>query len=706
MIRLVTVGVEVIIDDDPLPTIVYWGAPLGDIDLATVSAAFERPITKGGADVVAPIAIVAEHGSGYMGRPGLLGHRQHGRDWAPRFRTADVRQRGDHEVEIDADDPVAGLRLTTRVTLDHVVALSVELTNIGSSRYMLDQLLIALPLPSHARELLRFTGRWSREFQPVRHEFTSGMFVIENRSGRPSQDQVPVLFAGQPGFGEWSGDVWGAHLAWSGNYQLIAQVLADSRAVLQLGELLHPGEIVIEPGQAYRSPEVFATCSSTGLNAASWGFHRTLRDRSSHPASPRPVLINTWEAVYFDHDFATLCDLATVAAAVGVERYVLDDGWFGARRHQFAGLGDWVVSPVAHPNGLGPLISHVISLGMDFGIWVEPEMVSPDSDLFRAHPDWALVDPGYEPVLARNQLVLNLAHPDAYTHIRDRLHALLRDHEIAFVKWDMNRDHTHASGHDRAAGTHAQTIAVYGLIDELRALHPDVEFESCSSGGGRVDFEILRRTDRVWASDCIDALERQVIQRGLSMFLPPELMGSHIGAPAAHTTGRTHSLGFRALTALFGHMGIEWNLLGVDDGSREELASMIALHKQFRWLLHSGDTVRFDPVPDGAVPSGHAHGVYSSDRTEALVAAIQLRTGDSLTPAMLRLPGLDQDCIYRVEIVPIAAQPRSMARRQPEWIADGIQLTGRQLATHGVQLPPMDPETGVLLHLTASTAGC
>ncbi|MEO5898838.1 MAG: alpha-galactosidase, partial [Ilumatobacteraceae bacterium] len=692
-------------DEDPLPTIVYWGPPLGDIDPATVRAALGRPITRGSADVVAPIAIVAEHGSGYTGRPGLLGRRQHGRDWAPRFRTADIRRRGDHEVEIDADDPHAGLRLTTRITLDHVATLSVELTNIGSSRYLLDQLLIALPLPSHARELLRFTGRWSREFQPVRHELTSGMFVIENRSGRPSQDQVPVVFVGQPGFGEWSGDVWGAHLAWSGDHQLIAQVLADGRAVLQLGELLHPGEIVIEPGQSYRSPEVYATASSTGLNAASWGFHRTLRARSAHPASPRPVLINTWEAVYFDHDVMTLRELATVAAAVGVERYVLDDGWFGARRDDSCGLGDWVVSPVAHPHGLGPLIAHVRSLGMDFGIWVEPEMVSPDSDLFRAHPDWALVDDGYPPVLARNQLVLNLADPDAYAHIRDQLHTLLRDHEIAFVKWDMNRAHIHASGHDGAAGTHAQTIAVYRLIDELRAAHPGVEFESCASGGGRVDFEILRRTDRVWASDCIDALERQVIQRGLSMFLPPELMGSHIGAPRAHTTGRTHSLGFRALTAVFGHLGIEWNLLGVDDRAREELASVIAVHKRFRWLLHSGDTVRFDPVPDGAVPSGHAHGVYSSDRREALVAVIQLRTGDSLAPPTLRLPGLDHDLAYRVEVVPIATRPPSLARRQPAWIADGIHLTGRQLAMHGVQLPPMDPETGILLHLTALTAG-
>jgi alpha-galactosidase len=702
VIRLSAGDVDVVIVNDPSPSIVYWGASLGDVDLANVVAAFERPITHGAPDAVAPIAIVPEHGSGYPGRPGLLGHRQGGRDWAPRFVTTEVRQSGLGSVEIDSVDAVAGLRLTMSCTLDSTLSIRVKLTNVGTSRYLLDQLLVTLPLPSHARELLRFNGRWSREFQPTRQRFTSGALVIENRTGRSSQDYVPVVFVGSTGFGEWTGEVWGAHVAWSGNHQLVAEVLPDGRAVVQLGELLHPGEVVIEPGRSYTSPEVVTTYSSSGLNAASWGFHRTLRSRPSHPTAPRPVLVNTWEAVYFDHDFAKLSALATAAAEVGIERYVLDDGWFGSRRDDRSGLGDWVVSPDAHPNGLGPLIDHVTSLGMQFGIWVEPEMVNPDSDLYRAHPDWALVDSSYQPVLARNQLVVDLAQPDAYAHVRDQLHALLGDHDVSFVKWDMNRNHVHASGHDGAPGTHAQTLALYRLLDELRALHPTVEFESCASGGGRVDFEILRRTERVWASDCIDALERQTIQRGLSMFLPPELMGSHIGAPTAHTTGRTHHLGFRAITALFGHMGVEWNLLEIDERSRGQLAAMIELHKRFRSLLHHGDTVRFDPVLDGDTASSHAYGVYAADRTEAVVAAVQLRTANSLTPPMLRLPGLDPARRYRVSVVDVARPSRDMNRRPPAWVADGIVLTGRQLAAHGLQLPSMNPESAILLHLVAT----
>ena len=253
-------------------------------------------------------------------------------------------------------------------------------------------------------------------------------------------------------------------------------------------------------------------------------------------------MLNTWEAVYFDHDFDTLCRLADRASAIGVERFVLDDGWFAGRRDDTSSLGDWWVSPDAHPMGLAPLIEHVRARGMQFGIWVEPEMISPDSDLYRAHPDWVLAAPGYEAVLGRRQLVVDLANPSAYDEILGRIDALLADHEIAFVKWDMNRDHVHATGSDGRAGTHAQTAALYVMLDELRRRHPDVEFESCASGGGRIDLAILERAERVWTSDCNDALERQTIQRHASMLIPPEVMGAHVGPPTAHTTGRTHPL--------------------------------------------------------------------------------------------------------------------------------------------------------------------
>jgi len=692
MIHLRGPRADVVIDETTgAPTIVHWGAPLGDIDPASVAVALRRVTRLGALDVEAPVSILPEHGSGFPGRQGLAGHRRGGTAWAARFTTIEVQHIASGVV-VHAADERAGLRLLTRITLTEVLCIVCTVVNEADTRYLLDGLDVTLPLPAHASDLLTFEGRWSREFHPVRRVWPVGAQVAHNATGRTSHEHTPLLFAGSPGFGEWHGEVWGAHLAWSGNHTVFAECLPDGRRYVQLGELLHPGELVLQPGQSYTAPEVVATYAADGLTPATWGFHRSLRARPTHPTSPRPVLLNTWEAVYFDHDTEQLQQLATVAAAAGIERFVLDDGWFGGRRDDRKGLGDWWVSPEVYPDGLAPLIQHVRGLGMDFGIWVEPEMVNPDSDLFRGHPEWVLATDGYEPVLGRQQLVLDLAQAAAYEHILGQLDRLLTDHDIAFVKWDMNRNHVQGSGADGAAGTHAQTLAVYRLLDELGRRHPDVEIESCASGGGRIDHEVLRRTVRVWTSDCNDPLERQIIQRGASMLIPAELMGAHIGPTRSHTTGRMHSLAFRSLTAMFGNFGVEWNVLALGDRERATLGDAVALHKRFRALLHSGDAVRFDPVINGTEPAGHAYGVYAGDRGEALVAYVQLRTGSSLLPPPLRLPGLLSDSLYEVQAVQLPGQGG------PAFAA--VRLTGRQLAVHGVQLPALNPESGVLLHLT------
>ncbi len=683
------------------PRIVHWGAPLDRLsdtdDIDDVMAAIERPLVHGSADIVSPLSVVPEHGSGHTGRPGLLGHRRRGVAWAPRFVVAhDGYEFDDHRLVVRARDDLAGLALDINFELDHTLVVWARLTNTShDERYLLDALTITLPVPQHAGELGSFTGRWTRELQPVRIPWPHGAHTTENRRGRTSHEHPPLVFAGTPDFGEWRGSVWGAHLAWSGNHTILAERLSDGRRYVQLGELLHPGELALEPGASYTTPEVIAVHSDRGLTAATQQFHRHLRARTTHPVAPRPVLVNTWEAVYFDHDLDTLRALADRAARVGIERFVLDDGWFGSRRDDRSGLGDWEVSSDAHPNGLAPLIDHVRQLGMDFGIWVEPEMVNPDSELYRAHPEWALTTDGYEPVLSRHQLVLDLARPEAFEYVLGQLDALLRDHHIAYVKWDMNRDHIGGSGADGAAGTHAQTLALYRLIDELRSRHPDVEIESCSSGGGRIDHEILRRTERVWTSDCNDALERQTIQRGASMLIPPELMGAHIGPERSHTTGRRHDLAFRAATALFGHLGVEWNLLSLGETELDALAEVIALHRRFRPLLRGGDAVRFDTEPAYV-----AHGVYSTDRREAIVSFAAIATAISLTPPPLLLPGLDPDRRYRVERLHLPGERLGPGRTQPAWCVEGTTMTGATLASIGIQPPVMHPETAVLIHLT------
>ncbi len=699
LVRLSNDSTDVVVDvSSGAPTIVHWGAPLGDgADLEGLGAALSRPIVHGGRDTIAPVSIVPEHGSGFTGRPGLLGRRGGGRDWSPRF-TPLGHELVDGTLTVDAVDATARLSMRTTIALDDVLRVRVTVTNDADRRYSLDGLTATLPLNEHAGELLTFEGRWSREFHPVRQEWARGSLQIANRRGRTSHEYPPLLFAGQRGFDEWGGEVWGVHVAWSGNHTTFAERLPDGRRYVQGGELLHPGEVVLEPGESYTTPEVLGVYSSAGLTPATWGFHRSVRRSPARPESPRPVLLNTWEAVYFDHDVGKLTALADAAADLGVERFVLDDGWFGSRRDDTSGLGDWWVSPEVYPSGLGPLIDHVTGLGMDFGIWVEPEMVNPDSDVYREHPEWALVTEGYDAPLGRNQLVLDLGNPDAYVFVLDHLDALLRDHQISYMKWDMNRDHIQASGEGGAAGTHGQTEAMYRLVDELRRRHPTVDFESCASGGGRIDHEILKRTERVWTSDCNDALERQTIQRGASMLIPPEVMGAHIGPTTSHTTGRTQALSFRAATALFGHLGIEWNITALTDEERVALQAVLAMYKEHRELLHTGDVVRFDTDPAYC-----AHGVYAADRSAGIVSFAQLVSAPSQTPPPLRLPGLDPERRYRVEHLGIPYERWGSGRTQPAWLDGGVELTGRQLAAHGIQPPTLHPESAILVRLVSGT---
>lgn len=686
-----------------VPVIVHWGAPLGPAGLVGLTAAMTRPIVPGSPDVVSPLAVVPEHGSGFSGRPGLLGHRRRGAHWSPRFRPAG-HVHVDGRLDVVAVDPVAELTLSTRIELGDALVMSVQLRNDSATEcYLLDGLTVTLPLAERAGELLTFSGRWSRELHPVSEVWSHGARSGENRRGRTSHEHPPLVFAGTAGFGEWSGEVWGAHLAWSGNHAWLAERLADGRRYLQFGELLHPGELTVEPGESYRTPELVAVHATDGLTRATRQYHRHLRGRPAHPTRARPVLINTWEAVYFEHDLAALIELADRAAQVGVERFVLDDGWFRGRRDARAGLGDWQVDPAVWPDGLGPLVDAVRERGMDFGLWFEPEMISADSELARAHPEWILGPGERLPLEGRHQQVLNLAIPAAFTHVLEAMSRLISAHGIAYVKWDHNRDLVEAGDRSsRQPRVHDQTLAVYALMDELRGRHPELEIESCSSGGGRVDLAVLERTERIWASDCIDALERQRIQRWTGLLAPPEIVGSHVGAPTAHTTRRTHSLAFRAATAVFGHFGIEWDLRTASDEDLDELADWVAVYKQVRELLATGTTVRSD-YPDEAY---WVHGVVAPDRRSALFAFVSMDTSPSAQPGRVRLPGLDLDQLYRIE--PLYVSESALTRTAsgpPSWWVESPTVTGRTLAAVGLQGPMLDPERALLFRVAADDPG-
>ncbi|PWU46489.1 alpha-galactosidase [Micromonospora globispora] len=715
-----------------LPRIVHWGADLGPLDRAELAAVVDAtipPVVPSSFDAPTVLSLLPEASAGWSGRPGLAGHRD-GRDWSTAFRLdgLDVsdggpdpgrvaargeavgvpEEDGDHDgagaarLTVRASDPGAALSLTVELTLDPtgLLMLRHRLRNDGDRAYEVRELTPVLPVPAVATELLDLTGRWCRERSPQRHPWPMGAWVREGRHGRTGHDATLLLIAGTAGFGFGHGEVWAVHTAWSGDHVTVAERRPTGEATLGGGELLTPGEIVLGRGEEYGTPLLYALWSDAGLDGLSDVLHTHLRARPKHPRTPRPVTLNVWEAVYFDHDLDRLKGLADRAAEVGVERFVLDDGWFRGRRHDRAGLGDWWVDDDVWPDGLQPLIDHVRGHGMQFGLWVEPEMVNPDSDLYRAHPDWVLQTPGRLPPEWRHQQVLDLAHPEAYAHLLERLDAVLSEHEgIAYLKWDHNRDLTEA-GHRGRPGVHAQTVAVYRLLDELRRRHPEVEIESCSSGGARVDLEILHRTDRVWASDCNDALERLAIQRWTGLLLPPELIGTHIGPERSHTTHRVHDLGFRATAALFGHHGIEWDIGAITASERAELAAWVTLHKRLRPLLHSGRIVRVDH-PDSAV---QAHGVVAHDRSHAVYAISRLTTSVAQVPGMVRLPGLDPQRRYVVRPAAGVPEPAVLQMTEPGWLVKGeATLSGAVLGSVGVQMPALHPEQALVLEVTPAS---
>jgi alpha-galactosidase len=551
--------------------------------------------------------------------------------------------------------------------------------------------------------MLDFTGRQLAERIPQRQPITDGLWLREGRRGRTGHDCATVVVAGVPGFAFGAGEVWGLHVAWSGNSVYRVERLRSGLTTIGGGELLLPGEVTLGPGESYSTPWVFLAASRSGLDDLAAQFHGYLRGLPAHPRSPRPVNLNVWEAVYFDHDLRKLTALADLAAEVGVERYVLDDGWFHGRRDDHAGLGDWWVDQDTWPGGLHELVDYVRGRGLTFGIWVEPEMVNPDSDLYRIHPDWILATGERVPRLERNQLVLDLTRPEVAAYLLERITGLLAEYDISYVKWDHNRDLLDAGSGARggAPAVHDQTLAFYALLDELRHRFPAVEWESCASGGGRVDLAILERVQRVWTSDMTDALARQAIQRWTGQLVPPEYLGAHVSAPFSHQTGRYMPLPLRCATALFGHFGIEWDLTQPAATAPEALAELgawVGLYKAHRELIHSGRVTRVD-MPDD---SAWVHGVIAADRSAALMSYVQLAEPRHSRPAALRVPGLDPGRSYRVTNVTPGGGRSGPASRRSSAEIGGATMSGAALADIGLAIPVQRPLSAMVFFIVAA----
>jgi alpha-galactosidase len=712
-------GVSVLLDlsDHQLPSIVHWGGELpelGSEEAAVLALAAVPHLSANSLDVPLRPDMLGSPHTGWTGRPGLAGDRN-GAAWTPKFHVTQVElapaageaaetdgsltSAGPATLTVTAVDTGSGLDLVIELELaaSGLLRARARLTNRAEGDYRVQELGVILPLPSHAREILDFAGHWGAERAPQRGPLPVGIHLREGRRGRTGADAVYVLSAGEPGFGFADGQVWGLHVGFSGNHRAWAERLSNGLQVLGGSELLLPGEVVLGAGESYSTPWLYGVWGK-GLDDQAARLHAWLRARPKHPSRPRPVTLNVWEAVYFDHRLDRLTELADRAAEVGVERFVLDDGWFGSRRNDSSGLGDWVVSADVWPEGLDPLISHVHSLGMEFGLWFEPEMVNPDSDVARAHPEWIMAPAGRLPVSSRNQQILNIGLPGAYGHVRDQMVALLERYPIAYIKWDHNRDLVEAGTQpDGRPGVHAQTLAAYRLMAELKERFPGLEIESCSSGGSRVDLGVLEHTDRVWTSDSIDPLDRQRMHRWTQQLIPPELMGSHIASQRSHTTGRMHSLHFRAGTAVWGHLGIEWDLTEATREDARELADWVQFYKEHRALLHGGRMIRLDSFD----PSLQIHGVVDASESRALFAVVRTAVSDIEPLGRFTLRGLDPKRSYRLRDVTPGPTPQGF--RPPPWWpdGDGAVLTGRALEAVGVHVPGLLPDELRILRLDA-----
>jgi alpha-galactosidase len=500
-------------------------------------------------------------------------------------------------------DPVQAFCVTLcyRLTPEHdIIERWLELENAGQDTVSIEVCNFAtLHLPNGTNELTCVSGSWAREFTPQRVRLSPGIELIESRNLGTGHAANPIVLINRPGQAwEESGTVYFAALAYSGAWQIAVEQLPTWDVRIHAGYLPFDFQLDLAPGEKHITPAVVCGVSAEGWGGASRRLHAFTRERVLPHPRLRPVLYNGWEAMYFDLTLDGLIDLARKAAAIGVELFCVDDGWFGARRSELAGLGDWVVSADAFPQGIEPLVQEVHRLGMKFGLWIEPEMVNPDSDLYRQHPDWVLHFPGRERTQARHQLVLDFGRAEVVEHIFAVLDELVTRYNIAFFKWDMNRLATEPGSVAGKTIWRAHTAGVYAIMDRLRRKHPALDIQSCSSGGGRVDLGILARTDQVWVSDNTDAFDRIRIQEGFSLAYPARCMEAWVTHEHNHITQRTTSLGLRFDVAMRGVLGIGSSLNQLSDAELAEYANYIAFYKRIRHVIQDGVLYRLERLEE------------------------------------------------------------------------------------------------------------
>jgi len=667
-----------------VPCLIHFGQQLpANDDLAALAIATIPNVGAGQIDPFQPLTLCPLAMTGWQGHPGIILQTANGRDYLANPTLARAQADGTDGVRFTLLDrgKTDGVKLVISARLDAatgILHLSQALTipEGWSCSWLAAP---AVPTPAGMSRIIDHSGRWCGEFRRQEAHFRTGAHSRESREGRTGHAHFPGVTLATTATGEHTGDCLAATLAWSGGHRMLAEELPDGRRQVQFGILddgLARGEIV--------SPALLLSWSDRGFNGVAQSFHGHIRAiqapvNARRNREPHPVHYNCWEAVYFRHDLEELKAIASLAAGLGAERFVLDDGWFRGRNDDTSSLGDWEIDRTKFPDGLKPLIDHVHTEGMRFGLWFEPEMVNRDSELFRAHPDYML-GPDDQPS-GRQQHVLDMANDKVRAHLFGQIDAILSSHDIDYVKWDHNRPLT-GGGPDQALGFMI-------LLGELVRAHPDVDFESCSSGGGRIDFGVLKLASRVWLSDSNDALERLRMQHEASCWIAPEVQGSHVGPRHCHTSGRVLSMSFRVWVAAQRHMGFEMDPRELTPDESETLRRVTSWWKANRHFLFSGALYRLES-DDNEV---FAEMTVGTDANRFILFAGQAGASSQIFQRPLRAAGLDADAIYEIRLI----NPEDVSERANRRVVNALpageteRLSGAFLMQHGVRLPNAVP---------------
>ena len=560
-------------------------------------------------------------------------------------------------LEIVLKDKYSDIEVTLRYgvlpKLD-IITKCVSVANNGTQPVILTKVAsLCLDIPHGEWEWVHFHGRHAMERLTERMPLCHGIQESSSTRGTSSHHQNPTVLLCSPDCTETSGSCIGAALMYSGSFQTKIQLdqMEQVRLVMGINPELFRWEL--KPSEVFDTPEVIMSYSSNGMEKLSHNFHKVIREhvcRGKYKLAERPVLINNWEATYFDFNEEKILKIAEQAASLGVDMLVLDDGWFGKRDDDCSGLGDWFVSEEKLNGGLGKLAEKIISLGMKFGLWFEPEMVSEDSDLYRSHPDWAIKIPSRNPVRSRYQLVLDMINPEVRDYLFGAISDILKNADISYIKWDMNRSicdwYTPClSAENQGEMPHRYVLGLYELLERLTTAFPDVLFEGCSGGGGRFDAGMLYYCPQIWCSDDTDAFERTKIQYGTSFFYPVSAIGSHVSAVPNHQTGRITPIETRAVTAMAGSFGYELDLNTLSHDEKQEVKEQIVRFKKDGPLIHNGLYYR---LSDSLNDKYAMWGFVSEDKKEVLVHGVIFRTEPNRTQYLVKLRGLLPDTNYRL----------------------------------------------------------